>query len=176
GGRRGGGRRLARRAARQRRQGVHRAGVRPRGVRRARRRDPEVRARPAVRVRVSAQDRVRRRAAEDAHGQDPPHRAAPAGDGIRAVTTAPVQEKGPVALVPVATARLVGFVALASLGALEWQRMVAGLSSVRALLWVAAATAAGAAVFACDRLPRRRRGVGLVLVVLLSILAALVVS
>jgi transglutaminase-like putative cysteine protease len=92
------------------------------------------------------------------------------------VTTAPVQEKGPIALVPVATARLVGFAALAALGALEWQRMVSGLSSVRALLWVAAATAAGAAVFACDRLPQRRRGPATLLVAFLAVVAALVVS
>ena len=92
------------------------------------------------------------------------------------MTTELVQEKGPVALVPIRVARLVGFAALASLGALEWQRMVAGLSSARALLWVAAATAAAAAVFACDRLPRRWRGPGTVLVAALSLLAALVVS
>jgi transglutaminase-like putative cysteine protease len=42
---------------------------------------------------------------------------------------------------PAWLARLVGFAALASLGALEWQRMVAGLSSGRALLWVLAALA-----------------------------------
>ena len=39
--------------------------------------------------------------------------------------------------------------------------MVAGLSSGRALLWVAAATAAGALVIACDRLPPRWRALGL---------------
>jgi transglutaminase-like putative cysteine protease len=38
-------------------------------------------------------------------------------------------------------ARLAGFAALAALGALEWQRMVAGLSSGRALLWLLAAVA-----------------------------------
>ena len=61
-------------------------------------------------------------------------------------------ERGPDALLPVWAARLFGFAALASLGALEWQRMVEGLSSGRGLLWVAAAAGAGAAVLACDRL------------------------
>jgi len=92
------------------------------------------------------------------------------------LSTAPVQEKGPNALVPVWAARLVGFAALASLGALQWQRMVAGLSSGRALLWVAVAVAAGGALIACDRLPPRRRGVGVVAVTALALLAALVVS
>ena len=66
----------------------------------------------------------------------------------------------PTLCLPLWAARLVGFAALASLGALQWQRMVEGLSSGRALLWVAAAVAAGAAVLACDRLPWRRRGIG----------------
>ena len=92
------------------------------------------------------------------------------------MSTAPVQEKGPNALVPVWAARLVGFAALASLGALQWQRMIAGLSSGRALLWVAVAVAAGGALIACDRLPPRRRGVGVVAVTALALLAALVVS
>jgi transglutaminase-like putative cysteine protease len=92
------------------------------------------------------------------------------------VITEPVQEKGPSALVPVWAARLVGFAALASLGALQWQRMVEGLSTGRALLWVGAATAAGAAVFACDRLPGRWRGAGTLLVAALALLFALVVS
>ena len=64
-------------------------------------------------------------------------------------------ERGPDALLPLWAARLLGFAALASLGALEWQRMVAGLSSGRALMWVAAATAAGALVIACERVPLR---------------------
>ena len=136
----------------------------------------KLRARAAVRLRLPTQDRVRRRAAEDAHRQDPPDRAPPAGDGISQLSTAPVQEKGPNALVPVWAARLVGFAALASLGALQWQRMIAGLSSGRALLWVAVAVAAGGALIACDRLPRSRRGVGVLVVTVLALLAALVVS
>jgi protein-glutamine gamma-glutamyltransferase len=54
--------------------------------------------------------------------------------------------------------------------------MVAGLSSGRALLWVAAATAAAAAIMACDRLPRRRRGPATLLVAALALIAALAVS
>ncbi len=85
-------------------------------------------------------------------------------------------ERGPDALLPVWAARLLGFTALASLGALEWQRMVAGLGSGRALLWVAAAVGAGAAVLACDRLPRRVRSAGTVLAAVLGLVAAVVVS
>ena len=47
------------------------------------RRDQGVRARPPVGLRLPAQDRVRRRAAQDADRQDPPHRAAPGGAGGR---------------------------------------------------------------------------------------------
>jgi protein-glutamine gamma-glutamyltransferase len=87
-----------------------------------------------------------------------------------------VSERGPDALVPIWAARLVGFAALASLGALQWQRMVEGLSSGRALLWVACAVAAGAAVFACDRLSWRRRGIGTLVVAVLALIGALAVS
>ena len=73
-------------------------------------------------------------------------------------------------------ARLLGFAALASLGALQWQRLVEGLSSGRALLWVAAATAAGAAILACDRLPARGRGPGTLAVTAAALFAAVVVS
>ena len=66
-------------------------------------------------------------------------------------------ERGPDALLPLWAARLLGFAALASLGALEWQRIVAGLSSGRALLWVAAATAAAALVIARSHLERYRQ-------------------
>jgi len=50
-----------------------------RAERRARDRDQLVRARPPVAVRLPAQDRVRRRPAEDADWEDPPHRAAREG-------------------------------------------------------------------------------------------------
>jgi len=83
-------------------------------------------------------------------------------------------ERGPDALLPVWAARLVGFAALASLGALEWQRMIAGLSSGRALLWVAAATGTGAAVLACGRLPARSRGAGMLVAAALGVLGLLV--
>jgi protein-glutamine gamma-glutamyltransferase len=85
-------------------------------------------------------------------------------------------ERGPDALLPLWAARLLGFAALASLGALEWQRMVAGLSSGRALLWVAAATAAGALVLACDRVPARWYTLALPAVTAAGLLAAIAVS
>ena len=85
-------------------------------------------------------------------------------------------ERGPDALLPVWAARLVGFAALASLGALQWQRMVEGLSSARALLWVAAAVGAGAAVMLCERLPLRWYTLGLPAVTLGGVVAAVAVS
>ena len=54
--------------------------------------------------------------------------------------------------------------------------MVEGLSSGRALLWVACAVAAGAAVFACDRLSWRRRGIGTLVVAVLALIGAVAVS
>ncbi len=85
-------------------------------------------------------------------------------------------ERGPDALLPLWAARLLGFAALASLGALEWQRMVAGLSSGRALLWVAAATAAAALVIACERVPPRWYTLALPAATAAGLFAALVVS
>jgi transglutaminase-like putative cysteine protease len=85
-------------------------------------------------------------------------------------------DRGPDALLPIWAARLLGFAALASLGALQWQRMIEGLGSGRALLWVGAATAAAAAVLACDRLPARVRGIGTVAAAAAGLLAAVVVS
>ena len=84
--------------------------------------------------------------------------------------------RGPDALLPVWAARLVGFAALGSLAALEWQRLVAGLSTGRALLWVLAATLAGAAVIAADRLPVRWLATGILGAAAGGLLAALVVS
>ena len=80
---RGGGGRLARRGQGQRRQGVHRPRRGPRAVRRARRGDQALRPRPAQRLRLPAPGRVHRRAAEDAHRQDPPDRAPRGGAGAR---------------------------------------------------------------------------------------------
>jgi transglutaminase-like putative cysteine protease len=54
-------------------------------------------------------------------------------------------------------ARLVGLAALAAVGALEWQRLVAALGSGRALLWVLVAVAAAAGVLAAERVPARFR-------------------
>jgi transglutaminase-like putative cysteine protease len=85
-------------------------------------------------------------------------------------------ERGPDALLPLWAARLLGFAALASLGALEWQRMVAGLGSGRALLWVAAATAAGALVLACEHVPARWYTLALPAATAAGLLAAIAVS
>jgi transglutaminase-like putative cysteine protease len=85
-------------------------------------------------------------------------------------------ERSPDALLPLWAARLLGFVALGSLAALEWQRLVEGLSSGRALAWVAAAAAAGALVLACDRLPGRLRTAGVTGATLLGLIAAIAVS
>jgi protein-glutamine gamma-glutamyltransferase len=85
-------------------------------------------------------------------------------------------ERGPDALLPLWAARLLGFAALASLGALEWQRMVDGLSSGRALAWVAAATAAGALVLACELLPWRWRGAGVIAAAAVGLVGAVAVS
>ena len=79
GGGRGGGGGLARRAARQRGQGVRRARGGPRAVRRPGGRDQGPRPRPPRRARLPAQGAVRRLPAQDAHRQDPPDRAASAG-------------------------------------------------------------------------------------------------
>jgi hypothetical protein len=85
-------------------------------------------------------------------------------------------DRGPDALLPVWAARLLGFAALGSLAALEWQRLVEGMSAGRALLWVAVAVAAGAAVLACDRLPLRWQGVATIAAAALGMFAAVLVS
>ena len=160
--------------------------------------DPDVRARAARGARVPAPDRVHRRAAEDADGQDPPDRAAPggasaqpkaAGAFVRTKVGWPPQahailgpveasvtaHRRPPALLPPMVARLGGFAALALLGALQWQRMVEGLSSGRALLWVLVAVLAAVAVLRADSL-RRFRGPATLAVVPLSLLAAYAAS
>ena len=81
----------------------------------------------------------------------------------------------PPALLPPSIARLGGFAALSLLGALQWQRMIEGLSSGRALAWVLVAVAAAAAVLWGDRL-RRLRGAVTLAVIPLSLLAAYGVS
>ena len=151
-----------------------------RAVGRARQGDPGARARPAVRLRLSAQDRVRGRPAEDADRQDPADRAAPARGGVwraaphrrcaklvrgaawlpesgraaRAHSRRRCDGSGPAArlaqpvtraLVPQWAARLLGLAALGAIGALEWQRLIGGYSSGRALLWMLAAVVAAVA-------------------------------
>ena len=83
-GSRGSGRRIARRAPGQRREGIHRPRRRIRAVGRARRRDQGPRPRTPLRVRLSAPCRIRTGAAEDAHGKDSPDRAPPTRDRPRA--------------------------------------------------------------------------------------------
>jgi acyl-CoA synthetase (AMP-forming)/AMP-acid ligase II len=78
-GRERGRRALARRGARQRRQGVHRARARPLAVASARGRDPRARARQARALRVPEGDRVRRRAADDDDGEGAEEGVARAG-------------------------------------------------------------------------------------------------
>ncbi len=84
--RREGGRRrgLTRPAARGHREGVHRAGRRPRAQRRGRGGDQAVRARAPVGLCLPARDRVRGRPSQDAHGEDPPDRAARGRAGAQA--------------------------------------------------------------------------------------------
>jgi transglutaminase-like putative cysteine protease len=79
-------------------------------------------------------------------------------------------------LVPVWTARLIGLAALGSLGALEWQRQMAGFPAGRAMLWVLAALAAGGAVVACDRLVGPRRGAAVLSAAIGGVLLATLVS
>ena len=67
---------LTRRAARERRQGVHRARTGPPAERGARQGNPDPRAKSAECVPLPASRRVRPVAPEDAHGQDPPDRAS----------------------------------------------------------------------------------------------------
>jgi transglutaminase-like putative cysteine protease len=74
-------------------------------------------------------------------------------------------------------ARLSGFAALAALGGLEWQRMVGGLSSGRALLWLLAAVVVAVALLATSRVPAgRRRGLATAAVAAAGVLLAFVVS
>jgi transglutaminase-like putative cysteine protease len=77
-------------------------------------------------------------------------------------------------LLPPWVARLAGFAALAALGALEWQRMIGGLSSGRALLWVLGAVAVALALV---RVPRARHPrLALFAVVIGAVALAVVVS
>jgi transglutaminase-like putative cysteine protease len=92
-----------------------------------------------------------------------------------AAASAPVrlpEERGPAALMPTWLARLVGFAALACLGAAQWQRMAAELGTARPLLWVALAVGAAALVLLCDRVPGRLRSVAMLGAVVVGLLAA----
>ena len=73
---------------------------------------------------------------------------------------------------PAWLARLVGFAALACLGAAQWQRMVDGLGAAMPLLWVALAVGAAAAIVACDRVPWQLRSTAFVVTVVAALLAA----
>ena len=50
------------------------------------------------------------------------------------------------ALLPQWGARLFGLAALSTIGALQWQRLVEGLSTTRVLLWVLAAVGSALAI------------------------------
>lgn len=75
------------------------------------------------------------------------------------------------ALLPQWVARLLGLAALCTVGALEWQRLVDGLSTGRVLLWVVAAVSAAALVLLADRVRGRARAFALPLVVLAALFA-----
>src|SRR4051812_20984542 len=60
------------------------------------------------------------------------------------------------ALLPQWVARLVGLAALGAVGALEWQRLIGGLATGRALLWVLVAVLAAVGVLLAGRTPVRR--------------------
>lgn len=79
---------------------------------------------------------------------------------------APTPQRRPPALLPPSTARLGGFAALALLGALQWQRMVADLSAGDAVLWVLVAVAAAIGILWADGLSRLRATATLTVAVL----------
>src|SRR5918995_4921239 len=85
--------------------------------------------------------------------------------------SAPPPHRDPPALLPASAARLGGFAALALLGALQWQRMIEGLPSGHALLWVLVAVLAAAGVLWADR-QRPFRGTATLVVAALALLAA----
>ncbi len=71
-------------------------------------------------------------------------------DGVkrmRAETARPVSR----ALLPQWLARMLAFAALGAIGALEWQRLIGGFASARALLWVAVGAAAGGGALLAGR-------------------------
>ena len=78
----------------------------------------------------------------------------------------------PSALLPAPAARLIGFALLAALAVAQWGRMIEGLGLALPGLWTAVGAAAGAAVWACDRLSPRWRGAAVLGVALAALLAA----
>ena len=122
-----------------------------------RRRLQRLRARPAAR-------RRRRRARAAAGAAEPgmstttapPRRsraARPAAPGARAAAAPRTRRTPAPALLPAHVARLIGFVALAALGALQWAQMVRPAASDALLACVLASAAAGGALSA-RRAPR----------------------
>jgi transglutaminase-like putative cysteine protease len=87
----------------------------------------------------------------------------------------PIADRPPAALLPAWAARLAGFAGLVLLGALQWQRMVGGLSSFWALLWAAVAVLAAVGILWADT-RARRPGLATVGVAIGSLLAAYTVS
>src|SRR3954447_15663064 len=109
-----------------------------------------------------------------------PGGAAPGrGGGVRTAHGAFARMAQPVsrALLPQWAARALGLAALASVGALEWQRLIGGYSSARALLWVLAALLAAGLALAAGRSPAGlRRAAALAGALALALLAGYVLS
>jgi hypothetical protein len=82
----------------------------------------------------------------------------------------------PSALLPAPAARLIGFALLGALAVAQWGRMIEGLGLVLPLLWVAVGAAAGAGVWACDRVAPRWRATAILAVALAAMLSAVPVA
>ena len=180
---RGGRGRLARRAARQRRQGVHRAA--PRATSRSDELADEIkalRARPAVgatptRAGSSSSTTCPRRSpARSAGSSCASARPSESRALHRAAWKRAPPRRGPARCCPPRAARLRRLRrARARSARSQWQRMVDGLAggAARCCGW-RSASAAGRAVLACDRLPPRWRGLAMLGVALAALLAAVV--
>jgi protein-glutamine gamma-glutamyltransferase len=96
---------------------------------------------------------------------------------VREQTPSPGRgDRRPAALLPAPVARLGGFAALALLGALEWRRMIGGLSVGWAVLWVLAAVGTGVGVLWAQSPRPRRPAAALLGVTAAGLLAAFAVS
>ena len=93
-----------------------------------------------------------------------------------ATAVRPRSEHTAPALLSPSAARLIGFVPLVALGALEWARMVEAGPGLRPLTWVLVAVGAVLAVLACDRLPGRLRLAGTVAAAVFAVLVAALVA